>query len=124
MGETLFTEFEAVLARDALFANSRLNAQERSALLDSYLALCEWTRVYFLWRTNLQDESDDHLIELAVAGDANVIVTWSVLTIHSYQSRQLGRVVFAHWLQHDAGEPLRTKPGRIKRRVRVHCRSA
>ena len=40
MGETLFTEFEAVMGRDALFANSRLNAKERSILLDSYLALC------------------------------------------------------------------------------------
>ena len=33
MGETLFTEFEAVMGRDALFAKSRLNAKERSASL-------------------------------------------------------------------------------------------
>jgi putative PIN family toxin of toxin-antitoxin system len=87
MGETLFREFEAVLARDALFVNSRLNAQERNALLDSYLALCEWTRVYFLWRPNLQDESDNHLIELAVAGDADAIVTRNLRDLQGAQLR-------------------------------------
>ena len=75
MGVALLTEFEATLSRDELFARSRLDAAERSMLLDTFLALCEWTRVYFLWRPNLKDESDNDLIELAVAGDADVIVT-------------------------------------------------
>ena len=73
MGVALLTEFEATLSRDELFARSRLDAAERSMLLDTFLALCEWTRVYFLWRPNLKDESDNHLIELAVAGDADVV---------------------------------------------------
>ena len=75
MGEALLAEYEAVLGREVLFAKSRLDATERSALLDTFLALCEWTRIYFLWRPNLRDEADNHLIELAVAGDAEVIVT-------------------------------------------------
>ena len=57
MGPALYAEHEAVLARDALFAR------------------CRWTRVYFLWRPNLRDESDNHLVELAVAGGAQAIVT-------------------------------------------------
>lgn len=87
MGETLLTEFEAVLGRDALFIKSRLDAAERSTLLDTYLALCEWTRVYFLWRPNLQDESDNHLIELAVAGDADAIVTRNLRDLQGAQLR-------------------------------------
>ena len=75
MGVALLTEFEATLSRDELFARSRLDAAERRMLLDTFLALCEWTRVYFLWRPNLKDECDNHLIELAVAGDADVVVT-------------------------------------------------
>lgn len=75
MGEALLAEYEAVLGREVLFAKSRLDATERSALLDTFLAVCEWTRIYFLWRPNLRDEADNHLIELAVAGDAEVIVT-------------------------------------------------
>lgn len=75
MGTSLFTEYEAVLGRLELFAQSRLNAIEREMLLDAFSALCEWTRVYCLWRPNLSDESDNHLIELAVAGGAHYVVT-------------------------------------------------
>jgi predicted nucleic acid-binding protein len=31
-----------------------------------------------LWRPNLKDEADNHLIELAVAGNAQIIVTKNV----------------------------------------------
>lgn len=33
---------------------------------------------YFGWRPNLRDEGDNHLIELAVAGNARAIVTHNV----------------------------------------------
>ena len=32
-------------------------------------------RIYFLWRPNLPDEADNHLVELAVAGGSDAIVT-------------------------------------------------
>ena len=32
-------------------------------------------KVYYLWRPNLPDEADNHLIELALAGGASTIVT-------------------------------------------------
>ena len=75
MGPALYAEHEAVLARDALFARCRLSAAEREELFGIYLARCRWTRVYFLWRPNLRDESDNHFVELAVAGGAQAIVT-------------------------------------------------
>ena len=53
----------------------RLNVIERDELLDIFLSVCEWTRVYYTWRPNLPDEADNHLIELAVAGGADLIVT-------------------------------------------------
>lgn len=31
--------------------------------------------MYYIWRPNLPDEADNHLIELAVAGSADLIVT-------------------------------------------------
>jgi predicted nucleic acid-binding protein len=49
--------------------------KERDDLLDIFLSVCEWTRVYYIWRPNLPDETDNHLIELAVAGGADLIVT-------------------------------------------------
>lgn len=75
MGAALLTEYEDVLGRTELFESCRLNASERELLLDTFLAVCEWTRVYYSWRPNLPDEADNHLIELAVAGGANLIIT-------------------------------------------------
>jgi putative PIN family toxin of toxin-antitoxin system len=75
VGCALFAEYEDVLGRDELFAACRLDARERSALLDIFLSTCEWTRIYYAWRPNLRDEGDNHLVELAVAGSAKAIVT-------------------------------------------------
>jgi len=75
MGTTLFNEYDDVVHRAALFARSRLNAEEREALLDVFMSKCEWVRIYYAWRPNLRDEGDNHLVELAVAGAAQAIVT-------------------------------------------------
>ena len=75
MGAALLTEYEDVLGRSDLFEQCRLNEIERSELLDIFLSVCEWTRVYYTWRPNLPDEADNHLIELAIAGGADLIVT-------------------------------------------------
>jgi putative PIN family toxin of toxin-antitoxin system len=75
MGVVLFHEYEDVLSRTDLFDRSRLDASERDELLDIFLATCRWTRIYYGWRPNLQDEGDNHLVELAVAGGADFIVT-------------------------------------------------
>ena len=75
IGTTLINEYEAVLARPHLFKSSRLNEEERSALLDLFLSKCCLHKIYFNWRPNLRDEADNHLIELAIAGNAELIVT-------------------------------------------------
>ena len=51
---------------------------ERGAILDAFLAECRWVEVFYAWRPNLPDEADNHLIELAVAAQANAIVTRNV----------------------------------------------
>ena len=78
MGAALLAEYEDVLGRKLLFARSRLSVGERNELFDIFLAHCEWTRIYFGWRPNLRDESDNHLVELAVAGGASHVVTRNV----------------------------------------------
>ena len=75
MGVALIAEYEDVLSRQSLFAKCRLSKAERDELLDIFLASCQWSRVYFGWRPNLPDEADNHLIELAVAGGADFVVT-------------------------------------------------
>ena len=67
-----------ILGRENLFAKSRLDQDERDELLDIYLSCCTWTQIYYGWRPNLRDEGDNHLIELAVAGNAQYIVTYNL----------------------------------------------
>lgn len=78
MGAALFAEYESVLAREALFKRCVLTKRERETLLDAIMSTCQWVNIYYAWRPNLTDESDNHLIELAVAGGAEAIVTHNV----------------------------------------------
>ena len=75
MGNALFNEYEDVFGRADLFERRPQNLAQRAELLDIFLAHCQWTRVYYAWRPNLPDEADNHLVELAVAGGADFIVT-------------------------------------------------
>ena len=75
LGEALFLEYEDVLSRPVLMSKSPLSAAERRQLFEAFLSVCTWVNVYFRWRPNLRDEGDNHLIELAVAGGANWIIT-------------------------------------------------
>lgn len=75
LGVKLFNEYEAVLGRADLMRKCPLTPKDRLALLEAFLSTCEWVRVYYLWRPNLPDEADNHLIELAVAGAADAIIT-------------------------------------------------
>ncbi len=44
---------------------------------------CRWCRIYYTWRPNLQDEGDNHIIELAVAGGAGYIITKNIKDLKS-----------------------------------------
>ncbi len=75
MGTKLFLEFESVMGRDALFEKCLLSENERQTLFDAFLHVCRWVNVYDTWGPNLPDEGDNHILELAVAGGAEIIVT-------------------------------------------------
>ena len=75
LGPALLAEYEDVLGRSDLFADSVLSAKEREEVFDGFLARCRWVEVFYAWRPNLPDEADNHLIELGVAAQADAIVT-------------------------------------------------
>lgn len=75
MGNALFNEYYDVLNREKIIELCPLNKEEKTKLLLSFMKVCEWTKVYYLWRPNLLDEADNHLIELAIAGNASIIAT-------------------------------------------------
>jgi predicted nucleic acid-binding protein len=66
------------MQREEPLARCPLLPREREELLDAFLSVCAWTPVFFLWRPNLPDEGDNHVIELAVAGGATSLITYNV----------------------------------------------
>jgi uncharacterized protein len=77
VGAALFHEYEDLLARP-LMRQSPLSTGQRETLFAAFLSIAKWIKVYYLWRPNLPDEADNHLIELALAGSGEVIVTNNV----------------------------------------------
>jgi len=75
MGNALFSEYESVIFREEIRQLCLLNQEEILVLFQSFISVAKWVNIYFLWRPNLTDEADNHLIELALAGNASVIVT-------------------------------------------------
>jgi predicted nucleic acid-binding protein len=75
MGNSLFCEYESVIHQDIIKEKCPLTLEEIEILLNAFLTVSEWINVYYLWRPNLKEEGDNHLIELAIAGGANLIST-------------------------------------------------
>ena len=75
LSSALFAEYRDVLSRSALFRKSPLSAGERLELFNAFVAVSRHTEIYYLWRPNLRDEADNHLIELAVAASAEALIT-------------------------------------------------
>ena len=78
MGNALFSEYESVIHREEVIAKCPLSTEETLVLLASFMSVSQWIHIYYLWRPNLKDEADNHLVELAVAGNAQIIATNNV----------------------------------------------
>ncbi|MEH6583701.1 MAG: putative toxin-antitoxin system toxin component, PIN family [Halioglobus sp.] len=74
----LFQEYEDVSSRKRIREACPLGAGEIRDLLNAFYSVCSWVPIYYLWRPNLKDEDDNFLIELAMAGNSQTIVTNNV----------------------------------------------
>ena len=70
---TLLFEYEDILKRNQVILG--LSNEEIEKILDYFCTRSEHQKIYFLWRPRLPDPKDDHLLELAIASDTNLIVT-------------------------------------------------
>lgn len=75
ISNALFEEIEDVTSRASILKQCPLSAGEIRELLNALYSVCRWVPIYYLWRPNLSDEGDNFLIELAIAGNGEYIVT-------------------------------------------------
>lgn len=74
----LMIEYEAVMTRAQHLAASQLSAEDVGVLLDAVSAVAEPVKLAFLWRPTLRDPDDDMVLETAVNGRADTIVTFNL----------------------------------------------
>lgn len=78
ISNALFSECEDVASRKDIKCRFPLEETEIRALLNAYYSVCEWVSIYYLWRPNLQDEGDNHIVELGVSGRAQYLITQNI----------------------------------------------
>ena len=83
IGNALFTEYEDVLSRAELRESSVYTMDEVAEIMDAYYSRCLWKNIRYIWRPNLRDEGDNHLLDLAVSGNARYIITNNVRDLNS-----------------------------------------
>lgn len=74
----LMIEYQAVMTRPEHLKASRLSVEDVNVLLDAVAAVAEPVRLAFLWRPAVRDPDDDMVLEAAVNGRADAIVTFNI----------------------------------------------
>ena len=74
----LLIEYEAVMTRPEHLKVASLSAADVGVLLDAVAAAAEPVRLAYLWRPTLPDVDDDMVLEVAVNGQADAIVTFNL----------------------------------------------
>ncbi len=74
----LMIEYQAVLTRPEYLKASGLTTKEVNSVLDAVAAVLEPVPLTFLWRPSLRDLDNDMVLEAAVNGQADLIVTLNI----------------------------------------------
>jgi putative PIN family toxin of toxin-antitoxin system len=74
----LLIEYEAVLTRAEHLQAAGRTLAEMSAILDAVTAVADPVRLAFHWRPFLRDADDDMVLETAINGGADAIVTMNL----------------------------------------------
>jgi len=75
---SLFLEYESVLKRPEHLLATEFSLDDVEGILGELAALIEPVAVHFLWRPQLADPADEMVLEAAVNGQADALVTYNV----------------------------------------------
>jgi predicted nucleic acid-binding protein len=85
----LMVEYEAVLTRLEHLNASALSREQVNEILDAYAKLATPVHLRFLWRPRLKDSADEMVLETAVNGMADRLVTFNARHL-SVAAREFG----------------------------------
>jgi len=83
----LALEYEAVCRRPEHRLEAGLSERQVDIFLDAIIAMSEAVPTHFLWRPQLRDPNDEMVLEAAVHGRADVLVTFNVRDYGAAASR-------------------------------------
>jgi putative PIN family toxin of toxin-antitoxin system len=79
----LFLEYEDVLTRPEQRLAHRFALNEIDKLLQELAALIEPVEVHFLWRPQVRDPKDEMVLEAAINGRADALITYNAADFES-----------------------------------------
>jgi len=74
----LAVEYEAVCRRPEHHMAAGLSRRQVGIFLDAVIAMAEPVDTHYLWRPQLRDPNDEMILEAAVNGGAEALVTFNV----------------------------------------------
>ena len=83
----LMLEYEGVLLRPDTLQQAGVAAQDALAFLDGLCAVCQPVTVRVRWRPQSPDSSDDLVIDAAVNGVADTLVTFNLRDLRAPAAR-------------------------------------
>lgn len=99
VGNALYSEYQDLLNRQNIQALCKQTSVTLAEFLDDFASICKPAEAWFLWRPNLKDEADNHIIELAIAANVKYIITNNINDFAQAELQQVGhKVITPHGL--------------------------
>ncbi|MEI6705893.1 MAG: putative toxin-antitoxin system toxin component, PIN family [Methylococcales bacterium] len=90
VGNALYLEYQDLLNREKIQALCQQTSVSLMEFLDGFAHVCKSVDARYLWRPNLRDEADNHLVELAIAAQAAYIITNNISDFAYPELKHLG----------------------------------
>lgn len=90
VGNALYLEYQDLLNRQNIQALCNQTSVSLMEFLDGFANACIAVDARYLWRPNLKDEADNHVIELAIAARASYIVTNNISDFANAELKHVG----------------------------------
>jgi len=71
----LIFEYESIAKRN--LNNLKIDEEDINAILDMICKTSKKCELFFLWRPQLKDPKDDHILELAIESQSDYIITYN-----------------------------------------------